>query len=146
MGDMLYTPDILRLAADRAFSARLSTPDASVERRAAVCGSRVIADVTLGSDGRIAAIGMQVQACALGQAAAALLAEQAIGRSDAELATVRDALTAWLAGEGAVPGWPRLALLAPALSHTARHAAIRLPFEAAAEAAELAGRAQRAAA
>jgi hypothetical protein len=41
----------------------------------------------------------------------------------------------WLAGQGPLPDWPGFELFTPALPHSARHASIRLAFEAAAEAA-----------
>ena len=53
-----------------------------------------------------------------------------------ELVEARDALTHWLAGEGAVPDWPGLELFTPGLKLTARHPSIRLAFEAAADAAD----------
>ena len=49
-----------------------------------------------------------------------------------------DELAAWLADDGPLPSWPGLDLFTPALPHSARHASIRLAFEAAAEAAEAA--------
>ncbi len=88
---------------------------------------------------------MLVRACALGQASSALLAQHIVGHSPQQLADVRDVLTAWLAGEGDAPDWPGLTLFEPARPHSARHASIRLAFEAAAEAAEQAA-GQRAAA
>ena len=110
---------------------------ATAEKRSPVCGSRVTVDIDLGADGRVAAIGMLVRACALGQASASLLGAHVVGRSPEELVATRDALAAWLAGEVAVlPDWPDLDLLAPALPHRGRHASIRLAFEAAAEAAQ----------
>ncbi len=131
----LYNTEILRLAADTARAVRLSDPDASVEKRSPICGSRVTVDIDLGDDGRVAAVGMLVRACALGQASSALLAQRIVGRSPVELAIARDALAAWLAGEGDAPDWPGLSLFEPARPHSARHASIRLAFEAAAEAA-----------
>jgi len=131
----LYNSEILRLAASIPFDARLPQPMASVEKRSPVCGSRVTVDVDMDSTGRIAAIGMQVRACALGQASAALMHASAIGRSADELAIARDQLTAWLAGEGPAPAWPGLEIFEPALAHRGRHASIRLAFEAVAEAA-----------
>lgn len=136
MNAPLYNTDILRLAAGIPHHARLPEPQGSAERRSPVCGSRVTVDVDLGSDGRVAAVGLLVRACALGQASSALLAREIVGRSPAELAVIRDALTGWLAGEREAPDWPGLAVLAPALGHPARHASIRLAFEAAAEAAQ----------
>jgi NifU-like protein involved in Fe-S cluster formation len=106
------------------------------ERRSPVCGSRVTIDVQLDEAGRVVAIGQEVRACALGQASASLMGEHAIGRTPEELATARDALAAFLAGEAERPGdWPGLDIFAPARPHAARHASIRLAFEAVAEAA-----------
>lgn len=136
----LYNTEILRLAATVPFQERLPDPMASVEKRSPICGSRVTVDVDLDHRGRIAALGMLVRACALGQAASALMAANAIGRSPEELAAARDSLAAWLAGGGGVPEWPRLDLFAPAIPHSARHPSIRLAFEAVAEAAAIAAR------
>jgi len=134
VSETVYNLDILRLAADIPHHRRLDDPQGTAERRSPVCGSRVTADVNLGPDGRVAELGLLVRACALGQASSALLGAAAIGHTPGELARARDALTAWLAG-GEVPGWPGLDVFAPALGLTARHASIRLAFEAAAEAA-----------
>jgi len=141
MNAPLYDTALLRLAATIPHLGRLPDPEGSAEKRSTVCGSRVIADVMLDGAGRIAALGLEVSACALGQASANLMASHAIGRTPEELAGARDTLTAWLAGERDTPGdWPGLDQLARALPHTGRHAAIRLPFEAVAEAAERARR------
>lgn len=132
----LYSRDILRLAAAIPHHARLKAPQASVEKRSAVCGSRVVVDVDLDSDGRVAVLGLEVRACALGQASAALLGAHAIGSSPAELVEARDALADYLAGKRDDPGdWPGLCVFAEARRFSARHPAILLPFEAAAEAA-----------
>lgn len=136
-----YTRDILRLAAAIPQLGRLADAQASAEKRAPVCGSSIIVDVALDSEGRVAALGQDVKACAFGQASAALLGAHGLGRSPAELAEARDALAAWLAGTRDDPGsWPGLAALAPARRLSARHGAILLPFQAAAEAAQLAAR------
>lgn len=141
----LYSRDILRLAASIPHLGRLERPEASVERSSPVCGSRVGVDVIADSEGRVAALGQEVRACALGQASAALLAANAIGASAAELAEARDSLAAYLAGSRDDPGaWPGLAVFAEARRYPARHAAILLAFEAAAEAAASAARADAA--
>ncbi|PCG15647.1 MULTISPECIES: iron-sulfur cluster assembly scaffold protein [Sphingomonas] len=136
----LYTPDVSALAVGNPYPERLAGADGSAERRSPICGSRVAVDVALGDDGRVAMLGTQVRACLLGQASATLMARHAIGRTPAELAAARDELTAWLAGEGAVPAWPGLDVFTPGLRLTARHPSIRLAFEAAAEAADAAQR------
>ena len=132
----LYNATILRLAATIPYHERLPDPMATSEKRSPVCGSRVTVDIDLDDDGRVRAIGLLVRACALGQAAASLLAADVVGKSPEQLTASRDALTAWLAGEAeAMPEWPGLDIFTPALPHSARHASIRLAFEAAAEAA-----------
>ena len=137
----LYTRDILRLAASIPHSGRLPEPEASVEKRAPVCGSSIIVDVALDAQGRVAAIAQTVKACAFGQASAALMGAHVLGRSPAELAEARDTLAAWLAGTSDDPGpWPGLDILAPARRLSARHGAILLPFQAVTEAAALAAR------
>lgn len=145
MNAPLYNTEILRLAATTP-TTRLAAPMASIEKRSPVCGSRVTIDITVDGDGRVAELGMLVRACALGQASSTLLAAHAIGRSADELAVARDDLTRWLAGDGAVPDWPGIEIFAPAIAHSARHASIRLAFEAAAEAAAVALSQRRAAA
>ncbi|MBB3692393.1 iron-sulfur cluster assembly scaffold protein [Sphingomonas sp. BK580] len=132
----LYTPEISALAIGNPYPDRLEGAAGSAEKRSPICGSRVTVDVGLDGDGRVAALGTQVRACLLGQASSTLLARHAIGRTPEELATARDALTAWLAGAGDVPDWPGIAVFTPGLKLTARHPSIRLAFEAAADAAE----------
>ena len=138
MNAPLYNIAILRLAADIPHDGRLADPMGSAEKRSPVCGSRVTVDVDLEA-GRVARVGVLARACALGQASAALMAAHVVGRTPAELAAARDGLTAWLAGDGAMPDWPGIDVLSPALAVTARHASIRLAFEAAADAARQAG-------
>lgn len=136
MASALYSKDILRLATSIPHLGRLAEPEGTSERRSPVCGSRITVDVIVDAEGHILEIGQMVSACALGQASAAIMGQYAVGRTLKELNEARDALSAWLAGEGAMPeGWPGLEVFEPALTHTARHGAIRLPFEAVAEAA-----------
>jgi len=131
----LYSRDILRLAASIPHLRRLDAPQGSAERSSRACGSRVAIDVVLDGEGRIAALGQEVKACALGQASAALLGAEAIGRTEAALDAARAALAAYLTGVSDDPGpWPGLALFAAARAFPARHAAILLPFETAAAA------------
>jgi NifU-like protein involved in Fe-S cluster formation len=133
----LYNARILRLAAEIPHHRRLDHPHGTSERRSPICGSRVTVDVALAPDGSIAALGQEVKACALGQASASLMGAHAVGRSLADLVAARDALAAYLAGQRDDPGdWPGLDLFDPARAHAARHASIRLAFEAAVEAVE----------
>lgn len=138
----LYTPEISALALGNPYPDRLPDGAASVEKRSAICGSRVTVDVELDEEGRVAKLGTLVRACLLGQASSTLLAQHAIGRTPVELAAARDELTAWLAGSGPLPAWPGIDIFTPGLKLTARHPSIRLAFEAAAEAADVAAAAR----
>ena len=83
-----------------------------------------------------------MRACALGQASAALMGAHAIGRTPPSWprrATRSPPISPATRDD---PGdWPGLAVFADARRFTARHASILLAFEAAAEAAALAPRA-----
>lgn len=140
----LYSMDILRLAASIPHQGRLADPMGSSERRSPVCGSRVTVDLDLDDEGRVHAAGLDVRACALGQASASLLASEVVGRRPEEIAAARDALARWLAEGGDAPDWPGLAVFEAARPHTARHPSILLAFDAAAEAAERAAAMARA--
>jgi NifU-like protein involved in Fe-S cluster formation len=136
MNAPLYNMEILRLAASVADRPRLAAPDATVERRSPTCGSRVIVDLAIDADGRVAAFGQEVRACALGQASAVLMGQHIVGQTADEIGTAALELRAFLGGMRDDPGtWPGLAVFAPARPHSARHASILLAFDAAAEAA-----------
>jgi NifU-like protein involved in Fe-S cluster formation len=128
----LYSRRILALAADIPHAARLAHPDGSAVKRSPLCGSTVTVDVTLDGD-RIADIGQDVKACALGQASAAVLGAAAVGRTRAEIEAARDALKAMLKEGGAAPAAPFEALeaLKPARDYKNRHASILLAWDAA---------------
>ena len=136
MTSALYNRDKLRLAASIPHQRRLEAPQASVMKQSPVCGSRVTVDLVTDGEGRVAELGQEVRACALGQAAASLMGAHAIGRTADELAEARDGLAAFLGGRREDPGvWPGLSIFAEARRFTARHPSILLAFEAAAEAA-----------
>ena len=127
----LYSQRILALAADIPHAERLADPHVSAKRRSPLCGSTVTVDLSL-KDGRIAAFGQDVKACALGQASASVLGRNAIGRSRAEIARAREQLLDMLKSEGPAPDAPFDALeaLAPARDYKNRHASILLAFDA----------------
>ncbi|MEQ1548275.1 MAG: iron-sulfur cluster assembly scaffold protein [Chakrabartia sp.] len=132
----LYNTDILRLAASIPHLGRLSQPHGSAERRSPICGSRIVVDIILDSTGRISHVGLEPRACALGQASASLMAAHVVGCTPQDVETASVALGAYLAGKQEDPGtWSGLSIFGPARPHSARHAAIRLAFEAAADAA-----------
>ncbi|QCO56898.1 iron-sulfur cluster assembly scaffold protein (plasmid) [Pseudorhodobacter turbinis] len=135
----LYSGRILELAADIPHVGRLENPQATVRKRSPLCGSVVTVDVVM-ADGRIAEFAQDVKACALGQAAAAIVGHAIIGCTAAELGDARDALHKMLSEEGPVPPAPfdGFAALQPARDFRNRHASILLAITAAAEAAETA--------
>ncbi|WGM40526.1 iron-sulfur cluster assembly scaffold protein [Caulobacter sp. NIBR1757] len=133
MIDDLYSARILALAANMPRAGRLAAPQGSAERVAKLCGSRITADVTLDDSGHVADFAQEVQACALGQAAAAVLGENVIGATAHEIETARDAFRAMLKEGGAPPEgrFKDLAVLMPVKDYPARHASSLLAFEAA---------------
>jgi NifU-like protein involved in Fe-S cluster formation len=128
----LYSIDVLRMAARVADFPPLSDASLREERRSPTCGSRMTVTLDLADDGTVRAIGLDAKACALGQAAAAIMALGAKGRSAVEIAAAGEAWRAYLAGEtDALPDWPELGLLAAGRDYPARHPSMRLAFEAA---------------
>jgi NifU-like protein involved in Fe-S cluster formation len=133
--DDLYSGKILALVANMPRAGRLAAPQASSEKVAKLCGSRIVVDVAV-QDGHVADFAQQVQACALGQAAAAVLGANVMGASLAEIEAARDGLRAMLKSGGPAPQgrFSDLVVLQPVKDYPARHASTLLAFEAAAEA------------
>ncbi|MBO6882163.1 MAG: iron-sulfur cluster assembly scaffold protein [Marivita sp.] len=131
----LYSGKILELAADIPHHARLDGPDASVKKRSPLCGSTVTVDVTL-ENGKVAAYGQDVKACALGQAAASVVGAAIIGTTPEQITRARDELRVMLKEDGPTPSAPfdGLEVLRPAVAFKNRHASILLTLEAAADA------------
>ncbi|MGB0439219.1 MAG: iron-sulfur cluster assembly scaffold protein [Paracoccaceae bacterium] len=138
----LYSTRILALASDIPHLERLDAPDASVKKRSPLCGSTVTVDLCL-AEGRVSAFGQDVKACALGQAAAAVVGGAILGTTPAQIRTARDQLKAMLKTGGTAPDAPfdGLEVLGPAAEFKNRHASILLCLEAATEATETAEKA-----
>lgn len=137
----LYSSRILALAADIPHLERLEHPDATAKKRAPLCGSTVTVDLKIHQD-RIVAFGQDVKACALGQAAASVVAQNIIGCSLDEVETARDELKAMLTLDQPAPKKPfaDLEVLIPAREFKNRHASILLCLEASLEAFKAASR------
>jgi NifU-like protein involved in Fe-S cluster formation len=135
MIDDLYSARILKLVANIPHAGRLPAPDASSEKISKLCGSRILVDVRV-KDGRVADFAQEVKACALGQAAAAVLGAHVIGASLDEIEVARDGLRAMLKANGPAPEgrFSELAVLEAVKDYPARHTSTMLAFEAAAEA------------
>lgn len=135
MIDDLYSAKLLKLAANMPRLGRLPEPDASAEKVAKLCGSRVVVDVAV-TDDRVTDFAQDVKACALGQASAAVLGEHVVGATLAEIEMARDQFRAMLKQGADAPNgrFSDLSMLAPVKDYPARHASTLLAFEAAAEA------------
>ncbi|MEM8571520.1 MAG: iron-sulfur cluster assembly scaffold protein [Pseudomonadota bacterium] len=127
----LYSGRILALAAHIPHAQRLPIAQVTVKKRSPLCGSTVTVDLNI-EEGRVSDFGQDVKACALGQASASVLGQHVIGRSRAEIETVRDQLKAMLKAEGPVPDAPfgEYEVLIPARDYKNRHASIMLALEA----------------
>ncbi len=127
----LYSGRILALAADMPRTKRLENPTATAKRRAPLCGSTVTVDVKV-TDGVVTDYAQDVKACALGQAAAAIVGANIVGLTLPEIQAGRDALYAMLKEDGPVPPAPfaELEVLQPAKDYKNRHASIMLAFDA----------------
>ncbi|MFO1014979.1 MAG: iron-sulfur cluster assembly scaffold protein [Caulobacteraceae bacterium] len=135
MIDDLYSARILALAANMPRAGRLAAPDGSAEKTAKLCGSTIAVDVAL-TDGKVSDYAQDVKACALGQAAAAVMGANVVGASVQEIEMAREALRAMLKDGGRPPEgrFKDLAMLEPVKDYPARHASTMLAFEATAEA------------
>ena len=127
----LYSQRILALAAAIPLTERLEEPQSTARKRSPLCGSTVTVDLVL-ADGRVAAFGQDVKACALGQASASVLGRHVIGSNRDQIAAAREALHAMLTADGPAPGEPfaELEVLMPARDYRNRHASILLAWDA----------------
>ncbi len=135
--DDLYHPRILELAADMPHVGRLNAPDGVSTKVSRVCGSVVTVELNL-KDGVVSAIAVHPKACALGQAATAVLAMHALGATPKEIRDARDGMRAMLK-DGAAPPSGRfweLRHLEGVKDYPPRHASTMLAFDAAVEALE----------
>lgn len=130
----LYTPEILNLATQLVEYPLQRDFSHQANARSRTCGSVIEVGIDCDDAGTINIIGMRVSACAIGQASAAIMARGVIGRRPAEVVEARTKIAKWLAQDGALPDWPELDLIKPALLHKGRHGALILPWTAATEA------------
>ncbi len=127
----LYSQRILALAADIPHAERLDAPQATAQKRSPLCGSVITVDLDV-TDGKVSRFGMDVKACALGQASASVVAANIVGCTREQIETARDQLRAMLKENGPVPDAPfeGLEVLLPARDYKNRHASILLCLEA----------------
>lgn len=131
----LYSAKILEIAGNIPARHRLGDGDASARKVSRVCGSAIEVDIKV-ENGVITAFGQDVDACALGQTSAAIVAREIIGTPTGEFRHLRDQMIAMLKADGAPPTgkWADLGYLEPVRDYTARHASTLLVFDAVNEA------------
>lgn len=127
----IYNSQILDLAANIPRQGRLPAPGATAKAHSRLCGSTVIVDLVM-DEGKIVDFAHDVKACALGQAAASIMARHVIGSTAAEIRALRDQVRAMLKENGPPPNgkWGEIAALEPVRDYKARHASTMLTFEA----------------
>lgn len=128
----LYSEKILEIAGNQPIPGRLADSHATARRVSRVCGSMIEVDVKVES-GVITGYGHEVQACALGQTSAAIVATHVIGTPAAEFRRVRDEMTAMLKADGGPPSgdrWSDLQYLEPVRDYRPRHTSTLLVFDA----------------
>jgi NifU-like protein involved in Fe-S cluster formation len=137
MLDDIYNAKILELAGNIPRLGRLDTPDASAKAHSKLCGSTVIVDLKM-QKGVVTDFTQDVKACALGQAAASVVARNVIGAKLEELRRARDQMRAMLKENGPPPEgrFAEAEVLQPVRDFKARHASTLLAFEAVVDAAE----------
>ena len=91
----IYTKTILRFASNIPNAERLKSPDVSVTKRTAVCGSSMTVDLNI-RNGKIEEIGLDIKACALGQASASIFAKNAVGLTLEEVQNLKNQLIGFL--------------------------------------------------
>ncbi len=126
----LYNTEVLGLATSLASYPLTDDLVLRGTARAAACGSVIKLGLSCDTAGRITRAGVHAQACAIGQAAAAIFVAAAPGKDLTEISAATSAIEQWLAG-GALPAWPGLAVIATARDYPARHGAILLAWRAA---------------
>lgn len=129
--EKLYSPDLLALAVELAqYPANLALPLFG-SAKSSTCGSVLSLYLATNGGGRISDIGLKAQACAVGQATAAIFARHAKGKSFADIQEMISAVDVWLVAGGPLPNWPDIGIIAAARDFPGRHGAIRLPWQAA---------------
>jgi NifU-like protein involved in Fe-S cluster formation len=133
----LYTRSLLERAANIGHLGHLPHVDAKASCQAKLCGSTLSVELAI-TDGVVTGFAQQVSACALGQAAASIIAEKIIGRPLAELKALSQIMQDMLKNNGPPPSspWRDLALFLPIRDFPARHASTLLVFTAVAQAIE----------
>jgi NifU-like protein involved in Fe-S cluster formation len=133
--DPLYTQKLLDYAANISRLGYLERPDAVASANARLCGSSITVEINV-AEGVITDYAHRVEACVLGKASAAIVAQHIVGRPVEEVATLYGQMKDFLSTKGPAPTgvWQDLALLESIRPYPQRHASTLLVCEALAKA------------
>jgi NifU-like protein involved in Fe-S cluster formation len=129
--DDIYNNKILEFAANISAIGRLDAPQATAKAHSKLCGSTVTVDIEF-DQGVVSAFAQDVKACALGQAAASIVAKHVIGATPNEVRIARGQMFKMLKENGAEPDgrFSDLKYLQPVRDYKARHASTLLTLDA----------------
>ena len=129
MNDTLYDQAIITEAKAKTGAGRLEAPTVTAECDNPLCGDRITLDLKIDGD-RLVNLGHKTRGCLLTQAAASLLARQAIDKSSGQALELREAMMAFLTGQDD----DRFEILTPVRDAKSRWDCVSLPFQALADA------------
>ena len=138
MIDGLYNTAVLTLAAGIPHIGKLDNPQGTASCSARLCGSRITVYLNLDEQQKVTEFAQTVKACALGQAAAAILGKNIIGASTSEILDARNALWSMLKEQKPMPAgrFDELQKLSEVSKLPQRHTSTCLAFDAAIAACE----------
>ena len=127
----IYSTKILEVVASMPERGCFEGADGTATKNSKLCGSKIKVCLNVEA-GKITKYGQAVEACLLGQSAAAVMAKNAIGLTKADVEEVRDKMLAMLKEEGEAPDgiWTELEVLYPVKDYKPRHTSMMLVFEA----------------
>lgn len=126
----LYHEAIVTRARSGFGSGRLTQPHSSLTVDNPLCGDRVIMDVCTDAD-IVASIGYVVRGCLLCEAAASVIAEEAIGERAKNLYAITDLVQSMLETKSPTRfEWASLEMFRPVADYRSRHLCVLLPFQA----------------
>lgn len=129
----LYNEKIIGFAANILHIGHLPKPDISAKAASRLCGSHIEVELCLDKRReRVSEFAHQIEACILGQASAAIVAESVIGSTKNELRELRRTMREMLQNNASPPTgkWQALEVLQTAIDYKARHGSVMLIFEA----------------
>jgi NifU-like protein involved in Fe-S cluster formation len=127
-----YSHVLLRWASALDVAETLTEPHGRGEAVSKVCGSEVSCAVRVDDQGRVSDLAMQVEACAVGQAATAIVAHSALGAGREETAAALHSFQGFLKEGADMPAgrFERLGDLEPVRAFPRRHASAQLALKA----------------